>query len=383
MDLPTSPNASLSPPVTGSRDLGLMRVLIVDDSSTNVAMMNALVRVAGAEPFSFNDPIAALVEGANIKPDLAIVDYQMPSMNGIELTAALRMESWARDIPIVMITSNEESAIRHRALEAGSTDFLRRPIDPIEVKARIKNLLKLSEAQKKIADKASWLADEIAKATRMISDREAEIIMRLARAADYRDGDTGSHIVRMSLYCSVIAQGLNLDKAQCDLIYRAAPLHDVGKIGISDNILLKAGPLDPEERLQIEKHTLFGEAILSGSSSDLIKAASEIAAAHHERWDGTGYPRKLKGEEIPLAARIVAVADVFDALTSQRPYKRAWSLDDARNAIVAGKGTHFDPACVEAFLRNWDVIVGVHLANDHSNGQTIENQPNSEFSLAS
>ena len=187
----------------------------------------------------------------------------------------------------------------------------------------------------------------------------------------------------MSLYCSVIAQGLNLDKNQCDLIYRAAPLHDVGKIGISDNILLKAGPLDPEERLQIEKHTLFGEAILSGSSSDLIKAASEIAAAHHERWDGTGYPRKLKGEEIPLAARIVAVADVFDALTPQRPYKRAWSLDDARNAIVAGKGTHFDPACVEAFLRNWDVIVGVHLANDHSNGQTIENQPNSEFSLAS
>lgn len=361
-DLP--PQTKRRAPTTAAAEGPVMRVLIVDDSSTNVAMMNALVRVAGAEPFSFNDPVKALVEGGNIQPDLAIVDYMMPGMNGIELTAALRMEAWGRDIPIVMITANEESVVRHRALEAGSTDFLRRPIDPIEVKARLKNLLKLREAQKKISDKASWLADEIEKATRVISDREAEIILRLARAAEYRDGDTGSHILRMALYSSVVAHGLNLDNALCDLIYRAAPLHDVGKIGISDLVLLKPGPLDPEERIEIEKHTLIGEAILSGSTCGLIEMASEIAAAHHERWDGTGYPRKLKGEDIPLTARIVAVADVFDALTSKRPYKRAWSLEEARDAIIAGSGSQFDPACVDAFLQNWDVIVGVFLANN-------------------
>jgi response regulator RpfG family c-di-GMP phosphodiesterase len=336
-----------------------MNVLIVDDSRSNLVLMSDLVRQLGAKALTFTDPVRALADAPHLDVDLFVVDYYMPEMDGLELVSRLRGSSWAADIPIVMITGSDQSAVRHAALGFGATDFLRRPVDPFEVKSRIRNLLKLQEAQKKLKDRAAWLATEVEGATRCIVEREEEIILRLARAAEFRDSDTGAHIFRMARYCLIIAEGLGLDPDQCRLIHRAAPMHDVGKIGVSDTVLLKPGRLTGEEIALIEKHTMYGEEILSGSASRLIQIASEIAGSHHERWDGSGYPRRLKGPEIPLVGRIAAVADVFDALTSERPYKRAWSLEEARAAVVEGSGTQFDPGCVEVFLRRWDAVVAV------------------------
>ncbi len=337
-----------------------MNVLIVDDSRSNLILMSELVRQVGAKALAFADPVRALAEAPHLDVDLFVVDYYMPEMDGLELVSCLRESAWSADIPIVMITGSDQPAVRHAALGFGVTDFLRRPVDPFEVKSRLRNLLKLQEAQKKLKDRAAWLAAEVEAATRVIIEREEEIILRLARAAEFRDTDTGAHILRMARYCLIIAEGLGLDPDQCKLIYRAAPMHDVGKIGVSDLVLLKPGRLTPEERALIEKHTLFGEEILSGSASRLIQIAREIAGSHHERWDGRGYPRGLKGAEIPIVGRVAAVADVFDALTSERPYKRAWNLEEARAAIVEGRGSQFDPDCVDVLLRCWDAVVAVH-----------------------
>jgi putative two-component system response regulator len=268
------------------------------------------------------------------------------------------------DIPIVMITTSDEDTVRYAALEAGATDFLKKPIDPIEVKSRLKNLLKLREAQNRLRDQAAWLADEVAKATRALAEREEEIIQRLSRAVEYRDTDTGLHVLRVAQYCRVIAEAIGLNEEQCRTIYLASPMHDVGKIAVTDTILLKPGKLSPEERQIIEQHTLHGGKILADSNSDLIKAAAEIAVCHHERWDGKGYPRGIQGAEIPLFARIAAVADVFDALTTERPYKRAWSPDEAKAHMLAEAGKHFDPDCVAAFVSRWDDVVSI--CNEHS-----------------
>lgn len=337
-----------------------MNILIIDDSRANLTFMSDFVRAIAATPLTYADPARALADAPNLDVDLVLVDYNMPQMDGLEVIAALRKAAWSADIPIVMLTASEETTVRHTALELGATDFLQRPFDHIDVKSRLRNLLKLREAQKKLKDRAAWLAAEVESATRLIVKREEEIILRLARAAEFRDSETGAHILRMAKYSFIIAKSLGLDSELCRLIYRAAPMHDVGKIGVSDAVLLKPASLTPAERELMEKHTLFGEEILAGSGSRLIQVASEIAGSHHERWDGRGYPRGLKGAEIPISGRIAAVADVFDALTSERPYKRAWSLEEARDTIVKGSGTQFDPDCVDAFVRRWDAVVEVH-----------------------
>ena len=204
----------------------------------------------------------------------------------------------------------------------------------------------------------------VSQATRALMEREEEIIYRLSLAAEYRDSETGSHIARMARYCLLIAEGLGLDPEDCRTLYLAAPMHDIGKIAVADSILLKPGKLTAEERAVMEYHTLHGYKILSGSKSPLIRVAAEIAVSHHERWDGTGYPNRLKGTDIPLFGRMAAIADVFDALTSERPYKAAWSPEKARASIIEASGTHFDPDCVAAFLACWDEILGVVGTND-------------------
>jgi putative two-component system response regulator len=336
-----------------------MNVLVIDDSPTNLTLMGQLVRSVGANPLTFADPVRALAEAPQIGVDLCVVDYNMPGLDGLQVVGSLRKDAWSIDIPIVMITASEEAAVRHSALELGATDFLRRPIDAVEVKSRLRNLLKLRQAQKQLKDRAACLTAEVEAATRIIAEREEEIILRLARAGEFRDTDTGAHVVRVARYSMVIAQDLGLDRELCRLIYLATPMHDVGKIGVRDTVLLKPGRLTAEERVEIEKHSAFGEEILSGSNSRLIQIAREIAGSHHERWDGSGYPRGLQGTEIPISGRIAAVADVFDALTSERPYKPAWSLEKARGAIVDGSGSQFDPDCVAAFLRCWNAILAV------------------------
>jgi response regulator RpfG family c-di-GMP phosphodiesterase len=336
-----------------------MRVLVVDDSSTNLMLLSQLVRRIDCTALPYADPLQALADVVGLEIDLAIVDYKMPHLNGIELVSKLRAIPSLHDLPMVMITTSDETSVRYAALEAGVTEFLKKPIDPVEVKARLKNLLRLREAQNKLKNHAAMLASEVRKATAALATREEEIIHRLSRAAEYRDTHTGVHIVRMASYCKLIAESMALNEDLCRTIYLAAPMHDVGKIGVSDAILLKPGKLTQEERSSMEEHTVNGQKILSGSDSDLINAAAEIALCHHERWDGTGYPAGLRGEAIPLFARIAAVADVFDALTSERPYKPAWSPEDARTYIHAGAGQHFDPACVSAFFGRWTDVLAI------------------------
>jgi putative two-component system response regulator len=260
-----------------------------------------------------------------------------------------------------MVTSLDQRSLRHQALRAGATDFLGKPCDPVEIQARITNLMKISAAHRQEQDRAAWLAREVAAAVAVIEAREHEIIALLMRAAEQRDTDTGDHIARVAGYVGVIARNLGFEAAYIQTLKLASTMHDVGKIGVPDAILLKPGPLTTDERAEMEKHAERGRRILEGSNSDVVRLAAEIAESHHERWDGTGYPKSRKGEAIPLSGRIVAVADVFDALVTERPYKAAWPLDRAKAFVADQAGRHFDPRCVGAFLEGWDEVATTWL----------------------
>lgn len=224
-------------------------------------------------------------------------------------------------------------------------------------------MLALRQHQIALADRASWLAEEVKKATAEIKAREYDTIMRLSKAAEYRDPETGMHILRMANYSYLIGKKLGLPSDQLDLLFQAAPMHDIGKVGTPDHILLKPGRLDPDEMAVMRQHATIGYEILRGSSSPLLQMAAEIANTHHEKYDGTGYPNGVKGEEIALVGRIVAVADVFDALTSTRPYKPAWELDKAANFMREQRGLHFDPQCLDAFFECWEEVLTIHHQN--------------------
>jgi putative two-component system response regulator len=255
-----------------------------------------------------------------------------------------------------MITANDQKQIRYSALDVGANDFLTKPIDKVEFLARARNMLSLNQARKHMADHASWLSDEVRKATQEIVKRERETVFRLAKAAEYRDPETGAHILRMAHFSKLIARELGLSVEDQELLLEAAPMHDIGKVGIADKILLKPGKLTSEEFDVMKQHAVFGYELLHGSSSRLLQAAAQIAKGHHEKFDGSGYPDGISGEAIPIFSRIVAVADVFDALTSARPYKKAWEVDAAVDFLKSGSGSHFDPACVNAFLSAWDDV---------------------------
>lgn len=336
-----------------------MLALILDDSEmNNLLMMQALKPVAGCEPIAFTCPAAALgFLRANIdRIGVVVTDYDMPGMTGLEVITAARAVPGFAHVPIVMVTSLDQRSLRHEALRAGATDFLGKPCDPVEIQARITNLMTISAAHRREQDRAAWLAREVAAAVAVIEAREHEIIALLMRAAEHRDSDTGDHIARVAGYVGVIARNLGIAAPEIRSLKLASTMHDVGKIGVPDSILLKRGPLSPEERAEMQTHAERGRRILEGSTSDVVRLAAEIAASHHERWDGAGYPRGLKGEAIPLAGRIVAVADVFDALVTERPYKTAWPLDRARAFVAEQAGLHFDPRCVDAFLAGWDDV---------------------------
>ena len=335
-----------------------MKVVIIDDAQINVTLLQHLVRkLQDCEPVCFTDPLAGLEWCLANEPDLLIVDYMMPNLSGVELSARLRVHH--PDVPILMVTANYETELRHQALQLGVTDFLTKPIDNTEFLARAKNMLALRQSHKNLADRASWLADEVRKATAQIVAQEHEMIFTLAKAAEYRDPETGAHILRMAHYSKHIACVLGLSLEQQELLLEAAPMHDIGKVGIADMILLKPGKLTEEEFSIMKQHAVIGAQILETSSSPLLKVAAEIAHTHHEKFDGSGYPRGLAGEGIPLFGRIVAVADVFDALTSERPYKKAWSIEKATELIRDGAGKHFDPACVEAFFADFDNVLAI------------------------
>ena len=337
-----------------------MHILVVDDSRSSLAYLAQTVAgfaVGGVDMCL--SPLDALQWVTRTQYDLIMVDYIMPGMDGVELTRRLRMRVGYELVPIIMVTSDNDQGVRIAAIDAGATDFVTKPFDSVELQARVRNLLALRKAQIELAERAVWLQREVEEATRHLSAREEEVIWRLARAIEYRDGDTGGHVSRVAQISRMIAEAMGLSEQRCRIIYLAAPLHDIGKIGIADAILTKPGRLDPEEMRQMRAHVSIGARILENGSSDLIRIAELIAQSHHERWDGTGYPDRLSETDIPLEARIVAIADVFDALCSERPYKRAWPKQEARAEIVRLSGSHFDPACVDAFEARWDDIAAL------------------------
>jgi response regulator RpfG family c-di-GMP phosphodiesterase len=336
------------------------KVLIIDDSDINLTLIKALVLKLGeCDPVLFDNPLNALTWCRDNVPDLVIVDYMMPDMDGLKFISAFRALHGRDEVPILMITANDQRDVRYEALLGGANDYLTKPIDRIEFSARARNMLSLRTGQKFLADRAKHLASLVDEQTREIREREKELIFRMSRAAEFRDPETGAHIQRMAHYSQAIASGLGLDAVARKLILEAAPMHDVGKIGIPDYILLKPGKLTHEEFEVMKGHSRIGYELLKDSGSEILRAGAEIAISHHEKFDGSGYPNGLKGYEIPIFGRIVAVADVFDALTSERPYKKAWPLEEACSFLEEGRGKHFDPMCVEALLAKWDDVLEI------------------------
>lgn len=326
-----------------------MRVLIIDDNEINVAILRNLVMRLPAEPVCYTNSAQALEWCHGETPDLVLVDYMMPSPDGIEFIVAFRSLPGFKEIPVVMVTAANEKDVRYKALEIGATDFLTKPIDNIELLARARNLLELRRSQKALTDRAAWLAEEVHKATKEIIARERELIFRLTKATEYRSPETGAHILRMALYSKAIAAHLGLSAEEQEILLTAAPMHDIGKVGTPDTILLKDDTLSDPEYEIMKEHTIMGYEILQGSKSKLIQVAAEIALSHHEKYDGTGYPNGLAGDDIPIFARICSVSDVFDALTTERAYKKAWSLEDAVREVERRVGADFDPRVVDAF----------------------------------
>jgi len=335
-------------------------VVIVDDNEINVTLLRHLVKaIEDTKAITFTDSAAGLQYCLDNDPDLVVIDYMMPPPDGMAFIQAFRAHPGRKNTPLLMITANQDTEVRHRALTLGASDFLTKPVDKNEFRARATNMLLLRKSQKQLADRAAWLAEEVAKATNEVLVRERETIIRLSKAAEYRDPETGAHILCMANYSQIIARNLGHSEAEQTLLLDAAPMHDIGKVGTPDHILLKPGRLDPEEMDIMRQHASIGYDILKGSPSPLLQKAAVIALTHHEKFDGSGYPNGLKGEDIPIDGRIVAVADVFDALTSERPYKKAWPVDEAVKFMHDNSGSHFDPDCIEAFFRNWDEIMAI------------------------
>jgi two-component system response regulator RpfG len=333
-------------------------VLIIDDEFTSRVILERIVKNIHHDIVvtSFADPIAAMAWVSKNQPDLILVDYLMGGMSGLEVVTKIRRSPHLEDVPVVMVTVADEKDIRYQVLDAGATDFISKPIDPYECRVRCRNLLSMRLHQKIVLSRAQSLEKAVIEATQQIRDREQETLYRLAKAGEFRDSDTGNHVLRMAKFARLISEGLGLVTKRCEMIEIAAPMHDIGKIGIPDNILLKPGKLTPEEFNQMQNHPLIGYNMLHSSRSEFIALAADISLGHHEKFDGSGYPNGLAGKDIPLESRIVAVADVYDALTSVRPYKPAWTNNRALEYITTNSGSHFDPDCVESFVSQYNKV---------------------------
>jgi len=337
------------PEIVNARD-DITSVLVVDDSHSMLAILESTINKIGRiDVATCDNPVKAMLKCAEFQYDVILVDYLMPGMNGIDFLRQIRKVEHYRSIPIIMLTSQHDRNVRIDALSAGVNDFLTKPFDPFELRARLSNMLALRNAQRQQAKLVAFLTNDVEQAMREMALREKEMIWRLALAVEARDGGTGAHIGRVAEISRLIALGMGLDEARCQLIYLAAPLHDVGKIGTPDAILRKPGPLTAEEAEIMRRHVKDGVKILADGATELLQIATRIAGGHHERWNGSGYPAGLEGEAIPLEARIVAVADAFDAICSARAYKSGMPFEEAFAEIVRGAGSAFDPTCVAVF----------------------------------
>ena len=327
------------------------RVLIVDDNLTNVVLLQRLLEAQGYTS------IEGITDPREVKPlyeaepyDLILLDIRMPHLDGYQVMAQLREISDGDYLPVMVLTAQTDQDTKIKALDAGAMDFLHKPFDRVEALTRIRNMIEARLLHKQVRDQNVVLEERVRERTRELEDTHMEVVRRLAIAAEYKDNETGLHVVRMSKVAKVLALAIGMSEEDAELLLHAAPMHDIGKIGIADNILLKPGKLTPEERTVMMEHARIGAEILGEDEWRLMQMARLVALTHHEKWDGTGYPRGLKGEDIPLVGRICAIADVFDALTSDRPYKTGWSIEDAVKFIQDQSAMHFDPTLVEKFI---------------------------------
>lgn len=344
MNYPNYPRNSLVEVLDG-------KILVVDDDETNVKLLEHLLYQNG---FRFvrwtTDPRKVLGLYQEFRPDLVLLDLNMPYMNGIEVMEKIHEIEKETYPSIIVFTADHNEEAKIHSLLSGALDFLAKPFDVVEAMARIRNMLNVRLLHNRVNSQNKVLDQKIRERTQELADTRLEVVQRLGRAAEYRDNETGMHVIRMSRYSSLLGEAVRLTPDQCELLLHASPMHDIGKIGIPDNILLKPGKLDAAEWETMKTHAEIGGKILSGSSSNLMQMAESIALTHHEKWDGSGYPRGLKGEEIPLEGRIVAICDVFDALTSERPYKNAWPVERAVQELKDNSGRHFDPDLVSKFM---------------------------------
>ncbi len=352
---------SPSPTLLRSIPAGKTTALIVDDQSTSRAILGQVVSSIDSEVkvVSFAQPLDAITWSVSNPADLVLVDYRMPDLDGIEFVLRIRRLSAYAHVPIVMVTVSDDRKLRYLALDAGVTDFLTKPFDTRECMARCRNLLILRRQQLALEDRGRQLEGFVRDATRDVREREKETLLRLAKAGEFRDQETGNHVLRMSRYSRLIAETLGMPREDVETIELAAPLHDLGKIGVPDHILRKCGGLDPEETKIMQQHPVIGYEILKNSASKYVRMGALIALGHHEKFDGTGYPHRLFGDHIPLPARIVAVADVYDALTTKRAYKKAWDTDSAFTYLLDKRSSHFDPGIVEEFVGMREQVIEI------------------------
>lgn len=333
-------------------ELSKSRILIVDDSRVNVALLEQVLIKHGFDNLiSLTDSREVEKTLQNIEVDLILLDIRMPHLDGFEILELINRLYGDDHLPVLVLTAQTDVETRDKALSLGATDFLLKPFDAIEVILRVKNMLNLKRRFQDERDVKHAFSQLVQLQSEELSDLLLEVVHRLGRAAEYRDNETGLHIIRMSKYSRLIAEEMGVDKKKAEFIEYASTMHDIGKIAIPDSVLLKPGKLDDSEWEIMRKHTTTGADILSDSQYPLLQSAANIAHSHHEKYDGSGYPQGLEGESIPVEARIVAVADVFDALTSKRPYKEPWSVEEAVELIQQGRGNHFDPAVVDAFIK--------------------------------
>lgn len=335
-------------------------ILIIDDEPANLRLLEKILRSEGYQDLHLlHDPRGALAQYRSARPDLILLDLNMPHLDGYQVMEQLQSIGDPLLPPIVILTAQHAQDYLLRALSAGARDFISKPFDRNELLMRVRNLLDAQLAHRLLHDQKSLLEEIVASRTEALRHTRLQVVRRLGMAAEYRDEETGNHILRMSHTAALLARTIGWSDADCDLMLHASPMHDIGKIGIPDAILLKPGRFEPDEWEVMKRHTLIGAKLLGDDESDLMQMAGIIALNHHEKWDGSGYPHGLAGSAIPEAARIAALADVFDALTSERPYKQAWPVEAAIDLITQHSGSHFDPDLVIAFREQLPAVLEI------------------------